>query len=177
MSRQRRLIVCPDDDRVPATCVPMASLNHRVRFVPAVLKPRASYRLGGTSEKQAVSILHSQKEVERALAHIEPGRFLAEGFFSGVGVGLSVLAQDGQIARTYQHRRLQAASPTGPSTRRISEPVDPQLQREVASMVQAASTDGRSENGSRSSPIPWRRFIDADLSGISAMRGNTGERG
>jgi hypothetical protein len=56
----------------------------------------------------------------------DPGRFLVEGYFEGVGVGVSVLAENGVVLQAFQHRRLRQGR-GGSSSYRVSEPIDPRL--------------------------------------------------
>lgn len=111
--------------------------------LPLALKPRASYTLGQAGAKSAVRIVRSEAALAAALAGIErPGEWLAESFFRGVGIGLSVLADRGALLLAFQHRRLAEASETGGSSSRISEPIDPALHAAVAALAEAASLHG-----------------------------------
>jgi predicted ATP-grasp superfamily ATP-dependent carboligase len=95
--------------------------------LPLVLKPRRSFwadRLDGWGK---VHIVESEPQLAGLLRSIdEPERYLVEGWFAGVGVGVSVLAEGGEILQAFQHRRLREGW-GGSSSYRISEPVDPAL--------------------------------------------------
>ncbi len=111
--------------------------------LPIALKPRASTDLGTIGKRASVRILRDTKSLQSALAQpaIDSDTFL-EAFFAGDGVGVSVLAQHGEIRQAFQHRRLQEASETGGSSSRISEAIDPQLLAGVTAMCAATKLHG-----------------------------------
>lgn len=97
--------------------------------LPLVIKSRQSYWIDRLDVMDKASIVESELELEAVLqALTNPSRHLAEGFFSGVGVGVSVLAQHGRILHVFQHRRLREGR-AGPSSYRISERVNEELYR------------------------------------------------
>ncbi len=110
--------------------------------LPLVLKPRASYVLGDIATKRSARVVRDPAELDRQLRSGAWDGCVAESFFPGVGVGLSVLAREGRILLAYQHRRLQESSETGASTRRMSEPADPALLAAAEPLAAAARLDG-----------------------------------
>jgi predicted ATP-grasp superfamily ATP-dependent carboligase/protein-tyrosine-phosphatase len=110
--------------------------------LPLVLKPRASYALGDIATKRSARVVRDLAELDRQLRSGAWDGCVAESFFPGVGVGLSVLAREGRILFAYQHRRLQESSETGASTKRVSEPADPALLAAVTPLAAAARLDG-----------------------------------
>ena len=97
--------------------------------LPLVLKPRRSYWVDRLAAWGKVWIVDSEPELRRLLGTLqEPSRYLVEGFFEGVGVGVSVLADKGEVLQAFQHRRLREGR-GGNSSYRVSEPVDPELYR------------------------------------------------
>ncbi|HEU0133709.1 MAG TPA: ATP-grasp domain-containing protein [Allosphingosinicella sp.] len=110
--------------------------------LPLVLKPRASYALGDIATKRSARVVRDLAGLERQLRTGDWDGCVAESFFPGVGVGLSVLAREGRILFAYQHRRLQESSETGASTRRVTEPADPALLAAAEPLAQAAKLDG-----------------------------------
>jgi predicted ATP-grasp superfamily ATP-dependent carboligase len=110
--------------------------------LPLVLKPRRSWSLDGDQAKISARIVRSLEALEAALAPGLAGEWLAEAFFPGAGVGVSVLARDGDILGAIQHRRLEQEHETGPSTRRVTEPLDPRLLAWVRDLAAAAGLDG-----------------------------------
>jgi predicted ATP-grasp superfamily ATP-dependent carboligase/protein-tyrosine-phosphatase len=110
--------------------------------LPVVLKPRASYALGDVRTKRSAMVVRDPGELDAQLGSGAWDGCVAESFFPGIGVGVSVLAREGQVLFAYQHRRLRESSETGASTRRVSEAVDPALLAAVEPLAAAARLDG-----------------------------------
>lgn len=110
--------------------------------LPLVLKPEASYRVGDRQAKRYAQIIRTAEELEHVLASAPPGHWLAEAFFEGDGVGVSVLAQAGRLRLAAQHRRLRTLSETGGSSVRVAERTDPALLRDVEALAQATELSG-----------------------------------
>jgi protein-tyrosine-phosphatase/predicted ATP-grasp superfamily ATP-dependent carboligase len=89
--------------------------------LPLVLKPRWSWTPDLLEGKRPARIMRTQAALERALAEGLAEEWIVESFFPGSGVGLSLLARDGEILAAIQHRRLHEENETGPSTRRVTE--------------------------------------------------------
>ena len=124
LSRDLGIPVAPGDRLRPGDTA--AALAERFGL-PLVLKPRSSYWLDRLDATDKVWIADTLPELEQALATIqEPARYLAEGYFDGVGIGVSVLAHDGAILQAFQHRRLRQGR-GGSSSFRVSEAVHPEL--------------------------------------------------
>lgn len=104
-----------------------ASLAERFGL-PLVIKPRRSYWLDRLDSWGKVIIAEDVEEIEGALLSVDDRpRYLAEAFFEGgVGIGVSVLADEGTILQSFQHRRMREGW-GGASSYRISEPVQPGL--------------------------------------------------
>jgi len=95
--------------------------------LPLVIKPRRSYWADRLDAWGKVFIVESEAELQKLLVTVqEPWRFLVEGYFKGEGVGFSVLAENGVILQSFQHRRLREGW-GGSSSYRISESLDPRL--------------------------------------------------
>jgi predicted ATP-grasp superfamily ATP-dependent carboligase/protein-tyrosine-phosphatase len=110
--------------------------------LPLLLKPRTSYRLGDIATKRSAIVVRDSGALERELSSGEWQGSVAERFFAGVGVGVSVLGRRGKLVFAYQHRRLRESNETGASTRRVSEPVDPALLADVEPLAAAVRLDG-----------------------------------
>jgi protein-tyrosine-phosphatase/predicted ATP-grasp superfamily ATP-dependent carboligase len=111
--------------------------------LPLALKPRASYTLGQAGAKSAVRIVRTRETLAEALARIaRPDDWLVETFFPGVGIGVSVLADEGDILTAFQHRRLHEASETGGSSDRISQPLEPRLLAAVETLARRTAFSG-----------------------------------
>jgi predicted ATP-grasp superfamily ATP-dependent carboligase/protein-tyrosine-phosphatase len=110
--------------------------------LPLVLKPRTSYALGDIATKRSARVVRDMSELDRQLRSGDWDGCVAESFFPGIGVGLSVLASGGRVLFAYQHRRLNESSETGASTDRVSEAADPALLAAVRPLAEAARLDG-----------------------------------
>jgi protein-tyrosine-phosphatase/predicted ATP-grasp superfamily ATP-dependent carboligase len=110
--------------------------------LPLVLKPRTSYALGDVETKRSARIVRTADELDTQLRSGAWTDGVAESFFPGIGIGVSVLARDGRILAIYQHRRLHEGSETGASTKRVSETVDPALLGSVEPLAAATRLDG-----------------------------------
>jgi predicted ATP-grasp superfamily ATP-dependent carboligase len=127
--------------------------------LPMAIKPCVSYILGDVVEKRFARIVKTLDELRTVLAAHAGKGFLAESFFVGEGVGVSVVARAGTIVQAYQHRRLHEASETGASTSRISEPVDPELLRSVEAMTRATELHGIAMFEFRREPITGNHVL------------------
>jgi predicted ATP-grasp superfamily ATP-dependent carboligase len=95
--------------------------------LPLVIKPRRSYWADRLDAWGKVFIVESETDLRKILSTIqEPQRYLVEGYFEGEGVGVSVLADNGTIFQSFQHRRLREGW-GGSSSYRISESLDSRL--------------------------------------------------
>ena len=112
-----------------------------VRDLPLVLKPTRSHILGSPVGKLYARIFRSEAELQQELAG-GATEFLAERWFDGIGVGLSVLAREGRVLTAYQHRRLRQAWETGPSSLRVSVAADGELEGVVSQLVKATCFTG-----------------------------------
>lgn len=110
--------------------------------LPLVLKPRASYRLGDQRAKSYAHIIRTTEQLEQILTSAPRSNWLAEVFFEGEGVGVSVLAQRGRLQLAAQHRRLRTLSETGGSSVRAAERTDSALLRDVEALARATSLSG-----------------------------------
>ncbi len=110
--------------------------------LPLVLKPRASYALGDVRTKRSAMVVRDSATLAEQLGSGAWDGCVAESFFPGIGVGVSVLASEGRVLFAYQHCRLRESSETGASTRRVSEKVDPALLAAVGPLAAAARLDG-----------------------------------
>ncbi len=124
----------------------------RALGLPLILKPRSPYEPGNRQAKTSASIVRRSENIAGAIAAYGGRGLLAERFFDGDGVGVSVLAHRGAIRLSWQHRRLAAVSDTGHSSRRIGEPVDPVLYDRVKTLCRATELTGVAMFEFRQSP-------------------------
>jgi protein-tyrosine-phosphatase/predicted ATP-grasp superfamily ATP-dependent carboligase len=111
--------------------------------LPLYLKPRNSYLLRSLDRRRDVVACPDVGTLRGALAAIDaPEEYVVEGHQRGIGVGVSVLARDGEVSRVFQHRRVRERAGGGGSTYRVSEPPDPVLERMVRAMAAASRLCG-----------------------------------
>ena len=110
--------------------------------LPLVLKPARSWSPGDVAGKREARIVRSEAALAEALAEGLDGEWVVEGFFAGVGVGVSVIASEGEILAAVQHRRLQQETETGPSTCRVTEELTPRLIAWTRDLARAARLTG-----------------------------------
>ncbi len=99
---------------------------------PLYIKSRQSYTLENLSDRGSVTAVESAQAADAILADItNRDHFLVESGFPasghGTGLGISVLARNGEILVAFQHRRLREKPGGGASSMRISEPLDPEM--------------------------------------------------
>lgn len=110
--------------------------------LPLVLKPAVTHEVGGACEKVMARIVRDRAVLAEMSGELERGAWIAESFVPGEGIGVSVLARGGDILMAVQHRRLAVGSETGGSTARRTEPVDPYLLADAASLARETRLNG-----------------------------------
>lgn len=122
----------------------LPDLKNSLRF-PLVLKPARSIgsAQGGASHLQ-VSYAFDAHELESGCAHaLRFGPVLLQEYFSGVGVGIELIASHGEILYAFQHRRIHEVPLTGGgSSLRKSEPVMPLLLDASRRLIAALEWNG-----------------------------------
>jgi predicted ATP-grasp superfamily ATP-dependent carboligase len=110
--------------------------------IPVVIKPLRSFWADRLHDRDKVHIVESRAQLEAVLAEIsDPRRFLVERYFEGQGVGISVLADHGEVFQAFQHRRLREGK-GGCSSYRISETPDPAMLEACASLCRHTGHHG-----------------------------------
>lgn len=111
--------------------------------LPLALKPRRSVNIQRTEIRRAVRILRDRESLVAALAALDRSDdHVVESFVSGAGVGLSILADRGEVLHAFQHARVRQAGPTSGSSLRVSEEIDPRMMRDVAALATATRLSG-----------------------------------
>lgn len=122
----------------------LGDLKKSLKF-PVVLKPARSIgsAAGGASQLQ-VSYAFDESELQAGCAHaLRFGPVLLQEFFSGIGVGVELIAKQGKIGYAFQHRRLHEVPLTGGgSSLRMSEPVMPELLEASERLIAALEWSG-----------------------------------
>jgi protein-tyrosine-phosphatase/predicted ATP-grasp superfamily ATP-dependent carboligase len=96
--------------------------------LPLAIKSRSSVFEHALGRRHAVAICRNIGQVKDALARIEqPEDFLAEALFSGGGLGISILANQGRVLQAFQHIRVNESLAGKGSYYRKSVPLDAAL--------------------------------------------------
>lgn len=110
--------------------------------IPVVIKPLRSFWANRLHDREKVHIVESRRQLESLLTEIrEPARYLVERYFEGQGLGISVLADHGEVFQAFQHRRLHEGK-GGCSSFRISEAPDPAMLEACASLCRRTRHHG-----------------------------------
>jgi predicted ATP-grasp superfamily ATP-dependent carboligase/protein-tyrosine-phosphatase len=117
--------------RVPRTvrvdnAVEAASIALPFPF-PVVLKPIVSH-VAGRTERLRVRVAHSMDELEQRLPEMATASpVLVQEFCPGTGLGLSVLARNGEVTAAFQHERVHEPPAGGAGSYRRSAPLSKEL--------------------------------------------------
>jgi protein-tyrosine-phosphatase/predicted ATP-grasp superfamily ATP-dependent carboligase len=107
---------------------------------PIVVKPRRSYSLGSLAARGKVHVLDEKVQLAWLLRGIDPSETLIEQYFSGQGVGVSVLASRGSVLQAFEHHRVREIA--GASFYRYSAPLTPDLAAACEAIVAALDYTG-----------------------------------
>lgn len=113
---------------------------------PVVIKPDSSkvWMSDGQALDVSVTYAFSLRElIEKVSKLILCCPILIQKYVCGEGVGVGVLARNGEAIVAFQYRRLHEVPLTGgPSSYRVSEPIDPTLMHYVSSLLKALCWHG-----------------------------------
>jgi protein-tyrosine-phosphatase/predicted ATP-grasp superfamily ATP-dependent carboligase len=111
---------------------------------PVVVKPSRSIAPGHGRTKLTVSYAHDARAlVQLGTRALEHGPVVVQEYFRGVGVGVELLADRGEVVLSFQHRRLHELPLTGGgSCLREAVPVDPVLLAHAKKLVAATGWHG-----------------------------------
>jgi len=94
---------------------------------PLVLKPSCSI-VPGVAGRNEVRIVRSEEELRDRLPGLAArGPVLVQEFCPGQGIGINVLAKDGELVAALQHRRVHEPVDGGASSYRVSMPLSAEL--------------------------------------------------
>lgn len=125
---------------LPRQCVVRALKDldavERTLSLPVVIKPQSSYRIGDLATKAHVRQAASwDQTVETVDRELRGGPVLIQERFPGVGVGVEVLADRGELLLAFQHMRLHEPVGGGGSSYRESVPVQTDLRDAAQRML------------------------------------------
>ncbi len=102
--------------------------------LPLVMRETSSYAADRLDERGQTRILRTREEIEQFMETLDTRRnwhvsafFPAPGSGDGQGMGISVLADRGEVLVAFQHARLLEPESGGGSSVRVSEPLDEAL--------------------------------------------------
>jgi protein-tyrosine-phosphatase/predicted ATP-grasp superfamily ATP-dependent carboligase len=101
--------------------------------LPVVVKPRHSYRLDNLHARGKVLIAADADSLGKTMRAAEEGQWLVEGYVSGRGLGVSVLANQGRVSQAFQHQRVREDA--SGAYYRVSAPLSPSLVAACSLMV------------------------------------------
>ena len=111
--------------------------------LPVVLKPRSSFTERNLLAKRSVVKLFSEESLRAELAKLADGEVLsAQANFIGRGVGVELLACEGELLYAFQHLRVHEPLTGGGSSYRRSTPVAPELLEASRKIVAALDYTG-----------------------------------
>jgi len=108
--------------------------------LPIVVKPRHSYSIDRLSARGKVHVVREPARLARVLSEHDPGSIVIEQFFGGRGVGVSVLASNGQLLQSFEHHRARELA--GASFYRRSAPLTPELVQACEALLAALDYTG-----------------------------------
>ncbi len=134
---------------------------------PLVVKPgRSIAESSGQRQSLTVRYAHSQQGLERLLKAMLPStHVILQEYFVGEGVGVEVIAREGEILYAFQHRRLHEVPLTGGgSSLRVSEDLTPELLEASRKLIEALRWNGVAMVEFKWDPAS-RRFILIEING------------
>ncbi len=108
--------------------------------LPLAIKPACSYTVHRLYTRNRVMIAATEAELADALTQTGESPHFFEVFFSGSGVGLSVLAHRGHVLQAFQHRRVHEYQ--GASYYRVSEELSDYLLEAVSRIIKVTGHSG-----------------------------------
>lgn len=112
-------------------------------WYPLVLKPLASFTLDDLERKHFVRRVVQPADLPRELQHFVGAReLLVQEFFQGTGVGVEMLAHEGQVLLAFQHLRVHERRGGGADSYRVSLPLRADMRDAATRMVAALRYTG-----------------------------------
>jgi protein-tyrosine-phosphatase/predicted ATP-grasp superfamily ATP-dependent carboligase len=110
---------------------------------PLVLKPRTTFRFPDLTNRRSVRTFAALPSLRAYLEQdgVQDAVLLQE-FVPGIGVGVEVLANRGEVLVAFQHRRVHEPLTGGGSSYRVSVPLDPRLLEAARALMGALGYTG-----------------------------------
>ena len=111
--------------------------------LPLIIKPRRSFNIDTLDTRNKVHVLKSQNAIDSLLKILKkPSDYMVEGYFSGQGGGISILADKGTVLLAFQHIRIHEPPDGGGSSYRKSVQLDPVLEGYVLKLARETNLSG-----------------------------------
>ena len=111
--------------------------------LPLIVKPPSSFDKNDLRKKRSVVRCRTTDQLEKQLQMVDRwGGGLVQENFIGTGVGVELLARDGEILVAFQHVRIHEPLEGGGSSYRRMRPVDPELRTASAALIKALNYSG-----------------------------------
>lgn len=138
---------------VPVADTMMISNKKNMEYIvgewgfPIVVKPHFSFTESSTRKKDVVLVLNNQEDYYRQKDDIKLylskyGSVIVQKYFGGRGVGIELLAKDGEILTAFQHIRIHEPKNGGGSSSRKSVAIDERLYNDARKIVKELNYTG-----------------------------------
>lgn len=95
--------------------------------LPLVLKPTQSYHEEDLNKRQAVKITHNEQDFLAFQCDNANQQCLVESYFTGYGIGVSILAKKGKVKAAFAHARVSEPESGGGSSYRKAIAIEPTM--------------------------------------------------
>ena len=111
--------------------------------LPIVIKPSSSYTSTDLGKRREVMIIKSSAQLgDTVEKYADWGEVLIQEVFRGIGTGVEVLANNGEILACFQHMRVHEPLSGGASSYRKSVPINPELKTATEKLIRALNYTG-----------------------------------
>ena len=111
--------------------------------LPLILKPISSFKMENLQRKNHVHRAESEEELRYLIQPmLKTGEVQAQSYFTGKGVGVEVLASEGEILLSFQHERVHEPIGGGGSSYRKSVSLSPELLSATEKLMKALNYTG-----------------------------------
>ena len=111
--------------------------------LPLVIKPKSSFTINRLDKKNYVKKYFSKKELQIFLDNMNDSQMvIAQKNFIGKGVGVELLAHNGEILYVFEHIRIHEPLTGGGSSYRKSVPLHPELLEASKKLMKALNYTG-----------------------------------
>jgi protein-tyrosine-phosphatase/predicted ATP-grasp superfamily ATP-dependent carboligase/CelD/BcsL family acetyltransferase involved in cellulose biosynthesis len=114
----------------------------RILGAPVVIKPKHSYGIETLFRRAVVRTVETPAQLAEVTAELAPDEYYYEAYFPGSGVGMSVLADKGEVLLAFQHHRVHESDRGGASAYRVSAPISAELLDACTKIMGALSYTG-----------------------------------